>query len=105
MDPLTGWYRDGSCRTEGGDMGLHVVCAQLTAEFLAFTAERGNDLATPRPEMRFPGLTPGDRWCLSVHRWKEAMEADVAPPVVLEATHIGALEWVDAADLRRHAVA
>ena len=104
VDPLTGWHRDGWCRTEGGDLGLHVVCAQVTDEFLDFTASRGNDLRTPHPEMRFPGLADGDRWCVGVMRWKEALEAGAAPPLVLESTHIQALEWVDLGDLESHAV-
>jgi len=101
--PLTGFYRDGLCRTGPDDHGLHTVCAVLTAEFLAFSRGRGNDLVTPRPELRFPGLRPGDKWCLCVQRWKEALLAGLAPPVVLEATHASALEWVDLEDLRAHA--
>lgn len=103
-DPMTGFYRDGCCRTGAGDVGLHVVCAQLTAEFLAFSASRGNDLSTPNPEYGFPGLKPGDRWCLCALRWKEALEEGLAPPVVLEATHVSALEFVDLEQLQRHAV-
>jgi len=75
-DPMTGFYRDGSCRTGPDDYGTHVVCAEMTADFLAFTQSRGNDLTTPRPMYDFPGLTPGDRWCLCVDRWKEALDAD-----------------------------
>ena len=101
--PLTGFYRDGLCRTGPDDHGLHTVCAVLTAEFLAFSRSRGNDLVTPRPELRFPGLRPGDKWCLCVQRWKEALLAGLAPPVVLEATHASALEWVDLEELRAHA--
>ena len=104
-DPLTGFYRDGCCETGPDDHGTHVVCAVMTAEFLAFTAGRGNDLSTPRPSFRFPGLRPGDRWCLCVSRWKEALDAGVAPPVVLEATHRRALDVVSLADLRAHAAA
>jgi len=103
-DPMTGWHRDGYCPTGPGDVGLHLVCAEMTEAFLAFTAERGNDLSTPNPAMSFPGLVPGDRWCLCVQRWSEAMEARVAPPVVLEATHMSALEFVSRGELRRHAV-
>ena len=102
-DPLTGFYRDGCCETGPDDAGTHVVCAVMTAEFLAFTASRGNDLSTPRPSLRFPGLTPGDRWCLCVSRWKEALDAGVAPPVVLAATHRAALDVVSLDDLRAHA--
>lgn len=103
-DPMTGFYRDGCCRTGAGDLGLHVVCAEMTAEFLAFSQARGNDLTTPQPEFDFPGLEPGQCWCLCVARWKEALEAGVAPPVYLAATHISALEFVDLEDLQRHAV-
>ncbi|KQP20077.1 DUF2237 family protein [Pseudorhodoferax sp. Leaf267] len=101
--PLTGWFRDGCCRTDAQDAGTHVVCAKVTAEFLAFSQRRGNDLSTPRPEHRFAGLQPGDRWCLCVNRWKEAHEAGCAPWVVLESTHISALEFVLLEDLQRHA--
>lgn len=101
---MTGFYRDGYCRTGPGDHGLHTVCAQVTREFLDFSARRGNDLITPRPELDFPGLEPGDRWCLCVERWREAFEAGCAPPVVLEATHASALEFVNLEDLRAHAL-
>lgn len=104
QQPRTGFYRDGYCRTGAGDHGLHVVCAQVTREFLAFSLARGNDLVTPVPAADFPGLEPGDRWCLCVTRWKEALDAGVAPPVFLEATHASALEFVDLADLKKHAV-
>jgi uncharacterized protein len=104
-DPMTGFYRDGSCNTGPGDFGIHVVCAQMTAEFLAFSRACGNDLSTPEPAHGFPGLTPGDRWCLCAERWKEAFDAGQAPPVVLEATHISALEFVDLAHLKAHAAA
>ena len=104
FDPMTGFYRDGCCRTGAGDMGLHIVCSRVTAEFLEFSRSRGNDLSTPVPAYGFPGLKPGDQWCLCAARWKEAFEAGVAPPVVLEATHISTLEFVDLADLERHAV-
>ncbi|HMQ34151.1 MAG TPA: DUF2237 domain-containing protein [Chloroflexaceae bacterium] len=101
--PLTGFYRTGCCDTGPEDLGVHVVCAQVTAEFLAFSRSRGNDLSTPRPEYGFPGLKPGDRWCLCADRWQEALEAGVAPPVVLAATHEAALESVRREDLLRHA--
>ena len=103
-DPMTGFYRDGTCRTGPGDHGLHCVCAEVSADFLEFSRARGNDLSTPRPEVAFPGLKPGDRWCLCVLRWKEAFEAGVAPKVHLEATHISTLEFVDLADLEAHRV-
>lgn len=102
-EPLTGFYRDGCCRTGAEDMGLHTVCAVMTADFLEFTKMRGNDLSTPMPEHRFPGLRPGDRWCLCVTRWKEAFDAGAAPQVVLEATHFSALEFCELEDLRAHA--
>ncbi|GAB1542507.1 DUF2237 domain-containing protein [Scytonema sp. NUACC21] len=102
--PMTGYYRDGKCNTGGGDFGVHVVCAQVTEEFLAYTKSRGNDLSTPVPAFNFPGLKPGDRWCLCASRWQEALEAGVAPPVVLSATHASALEHVSLDDLKQHAV-
>jgi uncharacterized protein (DUF2237 family) len=102
-DPLTGFFRDGCCNTGEHDAGTHVVCARVTQEFLQFSLERGNDLITPRPQWRFAGLKPGDRWCLCAARWREAMQAGVAPPVVLEATHAKALEFVSLADLQAHA--
>ena len=104
-DPVTGFYRDGCCQTGPDDVGLHIVCAEMTEEFLEFSAARGNDLITPNPLMGFPGLKPGDRWCLCVARWKEALEADVAPPLDLTATHISTLEFVDEDQLRAHAIA
>jgi uncharacterized protein (DUF2237 family) len=104
LSPCTGFYRNGRCDTGPDDLGLHLVCAQMTEEFLEFSYEAGNDLSTPNPAYDFPGLTPDDRWCLCVERWKEALEAGVAPPVVLAATHISALEFVDLEDLIKHAV-
>ena len=101
---MTGYYRDGHCQTGPGDVGLHVVCAEVTSEFLEFSAARGNDLSTPNPMFDFQGLRPGDCWCLCAERWKEALEEGVAPPVKLEATHISALEFVDLEDLREHAI-
>lgn len=101
--PMTGYYRDGKCNTGGGDFGAHTVCVQLTAEFLQFTKRRGNDLSTPIPEFQFPGLKPGGCWCLCASRWKEAMDAGVAPPVVLAATHVLTLEYVSLAELKQHA--
>lgn len=102
-DPLTGYFRDGSCREYEGDAGTHVICARVTEQFLAFSLARGNDLVTPRPEMRFRGLKPGDRWCLCALRWLEALEAGMAPPVVLEATHERALDLVPLEVLKAHA--
>jgi uncharacterized protein (DUF2237 family) len=102
--PLTGFYRDGCCNTGPDDAGSHTVCTRVSAEFLAFSRQRGNDLSTARPEFGFPGLKPGDRWCLCAARWREALQAGVAPPVVLLATHAEALEFVSLADLKRHAI-
>ena len=102
-EPMTGFYRDGCCNTGPSDAGSHTVCATMTRQFLEFTASRGNDLSTPRPEYGFPGLKPGDRWCLCSSRWREAAEAGVAPPVALEATHEAALRAVDLETLRGHA--
>ncbi len=103
-DPLTGFYRDGCCRTGAGDYGVHVVCARVTQAFLEFSRDRGNDLMTPAPEYGFPGLKPGDQWCLCAARWQEALDAGVAPPVVLAATHISALEFLSLDDLLAHAL-
>ncbi len=102
--PMTGFYRNGCCDTGVDDVGLHIVCIQVTAQFLAFSKSRGNDLSTPHREYGFPGLKPGERWCLCATRWVEALDAGVAPAVVLEATHISALEFADLEDLQRHAV-
>lgn len=102
-NPLTGFFRDGYCRTGGEDRGLHTVCAVMTNAFLEFSAERGNDLSTPVPEIGFAGLRQGQRWCVCVARWAEALEAGCAPPVVLESTHISALEFVSLEDLQDHA--
>lgn len=103
-DPVTGFYRDGSCRVGPEDLGVHAVCTQVTEEFLAFSRERGNDLTTPLPEAGFPGLKPNDRWCLCAARWQEALEAGCAPRVVLAATHEAALEFVALEDLKRFAL-
>lgn len=103
LAPPTGWWRDGCCVAAGDDRGQHVVCAVMTAAFLAHAQARGNDLATPRPDTGFPGLVPGDRWCVCLARWVEALQAGVAPPVVLEATHEHALAAVPLATLQRHA--
>lgn len=99
-DPLTGFFRDGCCNTDHNDLGSHVICAKVTQAFLDFSLQRGNDLMTPRPEHRFSGLKPGNRWCLCALRWKEAFDAGVAPPVVLECTHQRALQFVSLEDLQ-----
>ena len=101
--PLTGFYRNGCCETGPDDTGLHTVCAVMTAQFLAFSRSVGNDLSTPRPDFNFPGLRPGDRWCLCAPRWKEALDAGAAPGVVLEATHEETLAIVTLDVLRAHA--
>jgi len=93
--PMTGYFRDGCCKTDASDTGNHVVCVVITDTFLRFSLLRGNDLSTPRPEWQFPGLKPGDQWCLCANRWVEAWEAGVAPPVVMESTHAKILELVD----------
>jgi uncharacterized protein len=103
-DPMTGFFRDGCCRTGADDQGLHLVCAEMTEEFLNFSRSRGNDLIQAVPAFQFPGLKAGDRWCLCVQRWKEAFEAGVAPRIVLESTHISTLEFVDLSDLEDHAI-
>jgi uncharacterized protein (DUF2237 family) len=99
-DPLTGFYRDGCCKTDEHDAGSHVICAKVTQEFLDFSITVGNDLSTPRPQYRFVGLKAGDRWCLCAGRWKEAFQAGLAPPVVLESTHERALDFVTLAQLQ-----
>ncbi len=104
QDPVTGFFRTGRCDTGPRDQGQHVVCAQMTEDFLRFTKAQGNDLSTPRPEWDFPGLEPGDCWCLCAARWQEALEADIAPPVMLEATHEKALDLLDLDDLKAHAL-
>jgi len=105
MDPLTGWFRDGCCNTDENDLGLHTVCVEMTAEFLAFSRAAGNDLSTPRPEYGFAGLRPGDRWCLCAARWEEARLAGQAPKVVLAATHEATLQVAALTHLRAHAAA
>ena len=104
VTPLTGFNRSGCCETGPEDIGSHTVCAQVTREFLEFSRSRGNDLITPVPELGFPGLNPGDRWCLCAARWQEALEAGYAPRVSLQATHERALEIVAMKDLKAHAV-
>ena len=94
-EPLTGYFRDGCCNTDVTDGGTHTVCAIMTTDFLSFSKAQGNDLSTPRPEFRFPGLKPGDRWCLCAERWKEAYDAGVAPPVVLSATNAATLRVIE----------
>jgi uncharacterized protein (DUF2237 family) len=102
-DPVTGFFRDGSCNTSDEDFGSHTVCAIMTEDFLRFSFDRGNDLITPRPEYKFPGLGPGDQWCLCAARWQEAFEAGKAPMVILEATHEKALDIIDLKDLVEYA--
>lgn len=104
FDPRTGFFRDGFCRTDQHDHGRHVICAEMTEAFLAFTLAQGNDLITPRPEYQFPGLKPGDRWCVCALRWREAWEAGVAPMVILEACHEKALTYVPLDVLQEYAL-
>jgi hypothetical protein len=104
LKPMTGFFRNGCCDTGAQDVGSHTVCVVMTAEFLAFSKASGNDLSTPMPDYGFPGLQPGDRWCLCAPRWQEALEAESAPRVVLRATHEGALEYCGLADLKRYAI-
>lgn len=103
-EPLTGFFRDGCCNTSAEDLGRHVVCVRVTADFLEFSRSRGNDLSTPISEFGFPGLKPGDQWCLCAARWQEALEADAAPRVVLQSTHAATLQIVKLADLKNHAL-
>jgi uncharacterized protein len=103
-DPITGFYRDGCCNTGPQDRGLHLICCIVNDEFLQHQAEIGNDLITPRPQWMFPGLVAGNRWCVCIQRWKQSMESGAACPVVLEATHMSALEFVTLEELQRHAV-
>jgi uncharacterized protein len=103
FDPITGFFRDGCCETGPADRGSHTVCSKVTADFLRYSLMRGNDLMTPQPEWRFPGLKPGDRWCVCASRWLEAYNAGVAPPVILTATHSGALRIVKLEMLQEHA--
>ncbi|MGH9133829.1 MAG: DUF2237 family protein [Ilumatobacteraceae bacterium] len=104
LDPVTGYYRTGCCENHGDDPGMHVVCCRVDEAFLEFSVSRGNDLVTPMPQYGFAGLNPGDKWCVCAARWAEALEAGQACPVVLESTHISALEFVDLDDLKAHAV-
>jgi uncharacterized protein (DUF2237 family) len=102
--PRTGFYRDGCCNTGADDLGVHVVCVKVTAEFLAFSYARGNDLSTPHPEFGFPGLKPGDKWCLCAARWVEALRAGAAPRLVLAATHEAMLDYAPLAELKKFAI-
>lgn len=104
FEPRTGFFRDGCCNTSEQDTGSHTVCTQVTQEFLSFVFASGNDLITPAPQFNFPGLQPGDRWCVCAGSWKQAMEAGFAAPVVLESTHEAVLEFLSLEELRRHAV-
>ena len=101
-DPITGFFRTGTCDTCGDDHGMHTVCAEMTAEFLEFSKAAGNDLSTPHPEYRFPGLKPGDRWCICLPRWIEALEAEKAPMLLLEATHMSAIEHISMETLLKY---
>ena len=103
-DPMTGFFRNGGCLTGPDDVGRHLVCAVMSAEFLKFSKAAGNDLSTPAPQYAFPGLKPGDRWCLVAMRWQEAFEAGMAPKVALLSTHAGALNYVKLDDLKRYAI-
>ena len=103
-DPMTGWFRDGCCSTGPGDLGMHVICCRVTKDFLEFSKETGNDLTTPVPEFRFPGLKPGDQWCVCAGRWKEAYDNGRACGVVLAATHMSALEFASLEELEEYAV-
>ena len=105
LDPMTGYYRTGCCENHGDDPGLHVVCCRVTGDFLEFEKRAGNDLSTPMPQYGFAGLNDGDQWCVCAARWAEALEAGCACPVVLESTHMSALEYIDLDDLKSHAVA
>lgn len=102
--PMTGYFRDGTCSTDDSDQGSHTVCARMTEEFLAFSKRTGNDLSTPHPEIGFPGLKPGDQWCLCVARWEDAFLAGAAPRIVLAATHERALDVVELAELKAYAL-
>ncbi len=102
LDPATGFFRDGRCDTCEQDLGMHTVCAEMTTEFLAFSKKRGNDLSTPREEIDFPGLKPGDRWCICMARWIEALEAGVAPKILPRSTHESVLEYVPIEVLEKH---
>lgn len=103
-DPMTGWFRDGCCNTDGRDMGMHLVCAEMTEEFLAHQQRIGNDLVTPRPAFSFPGLKPGDKWCVCLSRWKQALDDGAAPPIYLSATHEEALAVAPLDVLKKYAL-
>ncbi|WP_437186111.1 DUF2237 family protein [Planctomicrobium sp. SH668] len=103
-DPMTGWFRNGCCDTGPGDYGLHIICVQVTDEFLRYSRSVGNDLSTPVPEYQFPGLKHGDRWCLCATRWKEAYDAGAAPQVVLASTHMSAIEFASLEEMMEYAV-
>lgn len=104
LSPITGFFRDGFCRTDKTDHGRHTVCAQMTDAFLQFSRQHGNDLSTPRPEFDFPGLKAGDRWCVCVLRWAEALDHGVAPPVILDSCDESVLQFVSMEDLEEHAI-
>ncbi len=104
INPLTGYFRDGCCNTDATDLGLHVVCVEVSEQFLEFSKMKGNDLSTPNPDLQFQGLKPGDRWCLCALRWKEALDAGVAPPVILSSTNEVVLEIISIEDLKKYAI-
>ena len=104
LSPMTGFLRDGCCRSDAQDLGMHLVCTEVTEEFLEYSKATGNDLSTPNPEFDFPGLKPGDRWCVCALRWREAMENGAAPPVVLTSTNESVLEVISLEDLKRHSL-
>jgi len=104
VKPLTGYFRDGCCNTNSSDLGLHVVCVEVTKQFLEYSKSSGNDLSTPNPDVGSPGLKPGDRWCLCADRWKEALDAGATPPVILSATNEKVLEIIELEDLKRYAI-
>ena len=104
LDPVTGYFRDGCCNTDATDFGSHTVCVQLTEQFLNYSKAQGNDLSTPHPEFNFPGLKPGDRWCLCAPRWKQAYDDGLAPLVILESTHEAALEYASIEAFKAHAL-
>lgn len=104
VKPLTGFFRDGCCNTDSSDPGLHVVCTEVTEQFLVFSKSKGNDLSTPNPDVEFPGLKPGDRWCLCADRWNEAIDAGAAPPVILSSTNEKVLEIIELKDLKKYAI-
>lgn len=104
VKPLTGYFRDGCCNTDSSDLGLHIVCVEVSEQFLEFSKSRGNNLSIPNPDVEFPGLKPEDRWCLCADRWKEALDAGVAPPVILSSTNEKVLEIIELKYLKKYAI-